>query len=198
MKWHLCLFIVTAVLLTGCQTQQSVLSISDGHGGWGSGFVIQERPNDWVVATAAHVIESGVFVEGREGYCVQIHEDAAIVFLPKKAGDNFKVWTPAPVPMDGEPIRIHGVLYEVDSAVNRIGYITLRGYFIAPQWHQGDECFYALQCAVHPGMSGGPVEDAEGRAVGVVSRFSFVRGQLDTSIMLCVPIYEIQSLLEKI
>lgn len=202
MKRVLCLLI----LIQGCtSTDGSVLAISDGQGGSGSGFVVGESPDAWTVLTARHVVLGSedevlpnVWIEDQITIYISIPDanvDAAILTVHKRPTDKYKIWaTTTETPNKGEAVRMIGWHYDFDEEreAHKSDLITFHGLFVTDKWLVPERgTFFCIQGTTYPGMSGGPAIDAKGRVFGILSRFPIVRGNLDSALALCVPLKQL-------
>ena len=209
MRKTLCLAILSVMLLgTAAQAQTTLQEgkvVAIQGESWGSGFVVDQTPKEWIIATARHVVVDSndtplivLQVEGRVALVLKVSEtaDVALVMVAKEKGDAWKVWDLGPLPQRGDSITALGNHYRVSNhEVFNDGLMEGRGTVVMPNWITDDGTFINVGAPLYPGMSGGVAYDSKGRAVGVISRFPPVRGQMHTGMCLCVPISAIQELL---
>lgn len=132
----------------------------------GSGFIVTE---DGLAATAAHVVDKAAKVtvidrEGRELCCSVLSCDAAtdvaVLRLPEGKYPALEVTDAAPA--SGAPLRAMG--YPIKDTL-----IITEGLCSARSATVNDKKRMLVTCDIVNGMSGGPVFDCFGRAVGLCS-----------------------------
>lgn len=204
----------------GCISQETLIVQISTPSSTGSGFVVADTGDSYIVATAAHccmrleiivqadpngsfyaefveVPLSYVMVEGEFCEVIMRHlpDDVALVRMPKRyagaqALRRFKVWSLADA-KQGSLITTYGYVWIEGSEPQVVMY---RGWVIATNWRG----YVAHNAGVYPGCSGGPVVDGQGRVVGVTSRFESVHGQMDVGTILAVPSRAVRAMLAEV
>jgi len=206
MKYASRILIPLLVILTffsiGCASQKTLIVQISTPFLTGSGFVVAETSDSWIVATAAHccaqwdnLMSSGiVMAEGEVCPVIARHstKDVALVRMPKRfAGGHtlrrFKVWSLADA-VQGELITAYGYAGITESQI-----VMYRGWVISTNWRG----YVAHNAGIYPGCSGGPVADEQGRAIGLTSQYEDLRGEPDTATILAVPSSAIKELLDE-
>lgn len=188
----------TADVVARVEPSVAVIKGDDGHG---TGFVV--RPG--VIATNAHVVrdelEESLEVrfpsapEGRRGpysaRVLEVRADRDLAFLKVatdlpalELADHYRFRKGEDVLIIGSPGVGPGVL--IENAVTR-GLLSSRIEL------EGQR-FYQLSAAVNPGNSGGPVLDARGCVIGVVTRKAAEQEALSFSI----PIEDVRAALDEL
>lgn len=182
-------FYVLALLSLSCSHPTQVLQINSLlH--QGSGFVVAETTDSWIVATAAHCVHVGVIlVEGELSTVIAENSsaDVALVRVPKH-GRVYQIWQLADA-VQGERIMTYGWVQVSGHEPTMAEYV---GWVISADW----DGYVAYNAGGWPGCSGGPVVRDDGCAVGVVSRYGRERGQLMDSTVLAAPASAVRALME--
>lgn len=135
----------------------------------GTGFAIS---GDGYVVTNAHVVAGAdsIYVQNNqgEGYKADIVYQAAEYDLALLKITDSSFHLPAP------PFSLKKTNAELGEEVYTLGYprdeiVFGKGYISAETGYRGDSDAYQIALPVNPGNSGGPLVDAQGQVVGIIS-----------------------------
>ncbi len=148
-------------------------SVSASHEGWGTGFLVGALP---VVVTNYHVAAGAkqIKMTFRDGKTVKgkilrldMHNDLALIGFEKpfNAKARFKV-SHSDAVKPGQEVYVMG--YPMPDALGNRLSIT-KGVIAATVGMEEDNRHFRVTAATNPGNSGGPLVDAKGRVIGVIS-----------------------------
>ena len=166
-----------------------VVQVSHGNI-YGSGFVVAREDGYYIVATASHLTRgtTTILVNGVPGKVLvtSLHHDAALVWV-RNVGQSYSPFELADA-VRGEACAVVGYVPIHGEAV----YMLYRGNVTATDY----ENQVSFNGGAHPGMSGGPLLNERGRAVGVLSRSGLVFGLPSSSLTLFAPARVVREMLD--
>lgn len=198
-------FMVAGLLLVSCTVPVTTL-VEDqpfSYGGIvpirtidsaGSGFVIRDEGESYLIVTAAHVVDADetVMILGIESEVVAVdyETDVAIVRTPKY-DQNWKIWSLSDAKIE-EKCRIAGFVYVngMDSPLFAIYW----GRVTTVNW-QG---LISFNGGAYPGLSGGPLINEKGEVTAVCSGCMGAWGMPMETATVFSPIENVEALLETI
>lgn len=182
----------------------------------GSGFVVAETKDSWIVATAAHCTQEDeveiqvdpnapdamtfifktkqcnyVIVEGELGKVIAVHKtfDVALIKVPKRER-VFKIWKLTNA-VQGESVILYGWRWEAKQEPIKLEW---RGWIVSTNWNG----YIVTNSGSWWGCSGGPMVDWLGGVVGVTCRFEVIHGQVMEHVVLAVPSSVVKELLDEV
>lgn len=155
--------------------------------GQGSCFVVAKREDYWYAITAAHVVETPMYMppdldgpsftvdnEEYEIEIVDMNSDEDVALIRFKSPEKYRIYEMA--------------LAQIGESSTAVGWS--RGAFLR---YPGSvvsldfEGFIVANGGIVPGCSGGPLLDKDGNAIGITVRIAVYRGQAFDSTALYVP-----------
>ena len=131
----------------------------------GSGFVIGDEGESYLVVTAAHVVDMDIVVsvDGTDGEVVAIdyETDIAIIRVPK-IDQNWKVWSLADAEIE-DKCRVAGFVYV--NGFDKPLFVVYWGRVTSVDWTG----MVSFNGGAFPGVSGGPLINENGEVLGICS-----------------------------
>ncbi len=148
--------------------QSSNTQVNPGQYG-GTGFAIS---NNGYIATNAHVIKGAdsIHVVSHEGRSLKariVYKDPECDLAVLKIEDSTFKMPPLPFALSSKAAPLGEEIYTLGYPRNEIVYG--KGYISAETGFEGDSSSYQLTLPVNPGNSGGPLIDAQGYILGIIS-----------------------------
>ena len=160
--------------------------------GAGSGFVIRDEGESYLIVTAAHVVdmETTMLILGIEAEVVAIdyETDIAILRMPR-FGREWKVWPLADAEIEGK-CRIAGFVYV--NGIDRPLFAIYWGRVTTVNWRG---CI-SFNGGAFPGLSGSPLINEKGFVTAVLSGCAGAWGHPMETATILSPIENIEALLE--
>jgi len=160
----------------------------------GTGFVIRDEGETYLVVTAAHVVgdESHVFVDGILSPIIIIDFDTDVAILRvEKFEHRWKVWKLATARQE-ESAKAVG--YTWVNGPDEPLFLVYHGRVTSLDWWG----FVSFDGGIFPGLSGGPLLNRHGQVIGVCSQFGAARGLPFETAGLFAPSFDIETLLAMI
>lgn len=184
--------LVNELLFNGINSSQysGILPIEWADTG-GTGFVIRDEGETYLVVTAAHVVgeETYVFVDGILSPVVAIDFDTDVAILRvDKFERRWKVWKFAQVRQE-ELAKAVGYTW-VNGSDDPL-FLVYHGRVTSLDWWG----FVSFDGGIFPGLSGGPLLNRRGQVIGMCSQFGIARGLPFETAGLFVPVFDIETLL---
>lgn len=189
---------VLALLLTACQSQPpltglieraapSVVALSLGQAAVGTAFAVCE--GGWLISNA-HLVKSGpLYAKGQDGSLTLLEP------VRLDAGNDLallrsKGLGPPPLPLSPRPVRVGEAVIALGNPFG-LGITATTGIISGLPDAIGQNQRIQTDAAVNPGNSGGPLLDAGGRVIGVITS----RGAVGTGIGFAAPAAQVVAML---
>lgn len=186
-------FLVTGLLFFSCGTPVEeiiVIEMPFTYGGIvpvemsngsGTGFVIQDEGESYLIVTAAHVVEDfdTAIILGIESkvLAVDYETDLAIIRVPK-SGQNWKIWPISDAKIE-EKCRVVGYIWpnEPDKPL----FVIYWGRVTSVNWNK----MVSFNGGAFPGVSGGPLINEKGEVTAICSCCDMAWGlPMETAVLL--------------